>query len=68
MASACGWQYLCVMVIELCSAILASVKASQPASARRVSAEWRKEYGWKGFTPTSTTSACRVTKHESRLA
>jgi tetratricopeptide (TPR) repeat protein len=35
--SAPGWQYRCVMVMELCPAIRASVNASQPASARRVS-------------------------------
>jgi hypothetical protein len=39
-ASACGWQYRCVIVIELCPAILARVNASQNG-AMRVSAVWR---------------------------
>jgi hypothetical protein len=44
-ASACGWIYLCVIVIELCPAIRARTKTSPPAaSPSRVKA-------CKGWTP-----------------
>lgn len=40
-----------MIVIEEWPAILASVNASQPVSARQVRAVWRRQYGSKGLTP-----------------
>ena len=44
--------------MELCPAIRASVKASQPLSASMVKAERRRQYGSKPFQPARTTPPC----------
>jgi hypothetical protein len=48
--SDCGWQYREIIAMELCPAMRANVKTSTPASANRVRAVCRKQYGSNGVT------------------